>query len=118
MPLWILGPFVVALYIKLLQGICALYIYCFKQTVKVVKNFPTYYMLANDYIVQGKLKEVIRTRLLQPVLDIKNLDYKEVAKSRMKDLKVILTEKYLDFAESIWPYYCRAIRTLKKANLI
>nr|GMD33027.1 uncharacterized protein LOC109170758 isoform X2 [Ipomoea batatas] len=118
MPLWILGPFVVALYIKMLQGICALYVFCFKQTVRVVKNFPTYYMLANEYIVQGKLKEEIRARFLQPVLDIKNIDYKEVAKSRMEDLKVILAEKYLDLAESIWPYYCRAIRTLKRANLI
>ncbi|XP_019175454.1 PREDICTED: uncharacterized protein LOC109170758 isoform X1 [Ipomoea nil] len=118
MPLWILGPFVVALYIKMLQGICALYVFCFKQTVRVVKNFPTYYMLANEYIVQGKIKEEIRARFLQPVLDIKNIDYKEVAKSRMEDLKVILAEKYLDLAESIWPYYCRAIRTLKRANLI
>nr|GLL17260.1 uncharacterized protein LOC109170758 isoform X2 [Ipomoea trifida] len=83
-------------------------------TVRVVNNFPTYYMLANEYIVQGKPKEEIRARFLQPVLDIKNIDYKEVAKSRVDHLKVILAEKYLDLAESIWPFYCRAIRTLSR----
>lgn len=117
-PLWILGPLIVALYVKMLRGICALYVFSFKQTVNVVKNLPTYSLLAYDYIVRGKLKEDIRMRLLQPFIDIKNLDYKEAAKRKAKDIEVYLVEKYLDFVESIWPYYCRTIRFLKRANLI
>ncbi|XP_055825805.1 uncharacterized protein LOC129894241 [Solanum dulcamara] len=117
-PLWILGPLIVALYVKMLRGICALYVFSFKQTVNVVKNLPTYSLLAYDYIARGKLKEDIRVRLLQPFVDIKNLDYKEAAKRKAKDIEVYLVEKYLDFVESIWPYYCRTIRFLKRANLI
>lgn len=117
-PLWILGPLIVALYVKMLRGICALYVFSFKQTVNVVKNLPTYSLLAFNYIARGKFKEDIRLRLLQPFVDIKNLDYKEAAKRKAKDVEVYLVEKYLDFVESIWPYYCRTIRFLKKANLI
>ncbi|XP_009763845.1 uncharacterized protein [Nicotiana sylvestris] len=117
-PLWTLGPLIVALYVKMLRGICALYVFSFKQTVKVVRNLPTYSLLTYDYVARGKLKEDIRARLLQPLVDIKNLDYKEVAKRKAKDLEVYLVEKYLDYVESIWPYYCRTIRFLKRANLI
>lgn len=117
-PLWILGPLIVALYVKMLRGICALYAFSFKQTVNVVKNLPTYSLLAYNYIARGKLKEDIRVRLLQPFIDIKNLDYREAAKRKAKDIEVYLVEKYLDFVESIWPYYCRTIRFLKRANLI
>lgn len=117
-PLWTLGPLIVALYVKMLRGICALYVFSFKQTVKVVKNLPTYSLLTYDYVARGKFKEDIRARLLQPLVDIKNLDYKEVAKRKAKDLEVYLVEKYLDYVESIWPYYCRTIRFLKRANLI
>ncbi|KAA8540799.1 hypothetical protein F0562_024282 [Nyssa sinensis] len=117
-PLWVLGPLIVVLYIKMLRGLCALYVFSFKQTVKVVKNLPTYYLLAYNYITRGKLKEVIQAYFWQPVVDIKNLDYKELSKRKVKDLKVWAVEKYLDFVESIWPYYCRIIRFLKRANLI
>ncbi|KAK4362486.1 hypothetical protein RND71_017727 [Anisodus tanguticus] len=117
-PLWILGPLIVALYVKMLRGICALYVFSFKQTVNVVKNLPRYSLLAYDYVACGKLKEHIRVRLLQPLVDIKNLDYKEAAKRKTKDIQVYLVEKYLDYVESIWPYYCRTIRFLKRANLI
>lgn len=117
-PLWTLGPLIVALYVKMLRGICALYVFSFKQTVKVVRNLPTYSLLTYDYVARGKFKEDIRARLLQPLVDIKNLDYKEVAKRKAKDLEVYLVEKYLDYVESIWPYYCRTIRFLKRANLI
>ncbi|RAL47579.1 hypothetical protein DM860_011317 [Cuscuta australis] len=117
-PLWIVGPFIVAFYVTMLRAIGALYVFCFKRAVEVVKNLPAYYGLAYDYIARGKLKEEIRARLLQPVVDIKNTDYKKVAMSKMEDMKVVLAEKYVDFTESIWPYYCRTIRFLKKANLI
>ncbi|KAL6318577.1 hypothetical protein AAG906_000655 [Vitis piasezkii] len=117
-PLWVFGPLIVALYIKMLRGICALYVFSFKQTVKVVKNIPTYYLLAYTYIAHGKLKEDIQARFWQPVVDIKNLDYRELSRRKLKDLQEWLLERYLDFVESIWPYYCRTIRFLKRANLI
>lgn len=117
-PLWVLGPFIVALYIKMLQWLCALYVFSFKQTVKVIKNLPTYYLVAYRYIFHGKLREEIHARLWQPVLDIKNLDYKKLSRRKLKGLQELIVEKYLDFVESIWPYYCRTIRFLKRANLI
>ncbi|CAK7325065.1 unnamed protein product [Dovyalis caffra] len=82
MPLWILGPLIVAFYIKLLQGLWALYVFSFRQTVKVIKNVPTYYLIASGYIRQGKLKEDIQARVLQPVQNFKNLDRKEFSRKR------------------------------------
>ncbi|KAL3824861.1 hypothetical protein ACJIZ3_020890 [Penstemon smallii] len=117
-PLWILGPLVVALYVKIFRAICGLYVFSFKQTVKVVKNLPVYYLVVNEYIFHGKLKEAFRKHIWQPVEDIKNMDYNEVSRKKMKDLQGWLVEKYLDFVESIWPFYCRTIRFLKRANLI
>ncbi|TQD72677.1 hypothetical protein C1H46_041779 [Malus baccata] len=117
-PLWVLGPLIAALYIKMLQWLCALYVFSFKQTVKVIKNLPTYYMVAYTYIAHGKLKEEIRARFWQPLLNVKNLDYKKLSRRKLKALQGLIIEKYLDFVESIWPYYCRTIRFLKRANLI
>lgn len=117
-PLWVFGPLIVVLYIKMLQGLCKLYAYCFKQTVKIVKSLPTYYLIAYNYVAHGKLKEDVRARIYQPVVDMKNLDYKEVSRIKLKELQEWMLEKYLDFVESIWPYYCRTIRFLKRANLI
>lgn len=116
-PLWVFGPLIAALYIKLLRRICALYVFTFKLTVKVLRNLPTYCTVAHNYLVQGKIKEV-RLRLLQPLVDIKKSGYKQVARRVIEDMRVDLTEKYLDFIESIWPYYCRMIRFLKRAKLI
>ncbi|KAL4384248.1 hypothetical protein GQ457_15G000870 [Hibiscus cannabinus] len=116
--LWVFGPLIVALYIKMLRGLCALYVFCFKQTVQLIRNLPTYYLLAYNYVARGKLKEDVRARMWQPVEDMKNLDYKEVWRKKVKDFQEWLMEKYLDFVESIWPYYCRTIRFLKRANLI
>ncbi|CAL5361977.1 unnamed protein product [Camellia sinensis] len=112
-PLWVCGPLVVALYIKILHGLCALYVFSFKQTVKLVNNLPTYYAVAYNYIGHG-----IYNHLWKHVVVIKNLDYKELSKTKRKDLELWAAEKYLDFVESIWPYYCRTIRFLKRANLI
>ncbi|KAK6924822.1 hypothetical protein RJ641_009148 [Dillenia turbinata] len=108
-PLWIFGPLVVSLYIKMLRGICALYVFSFIQTVNIVKNLPTYYLAAYSYIAQGKLKEDIHARFWQPLVDIKNTDYKQLSRQKLKDLEEWLMEKYLDFVESIWPHYCRTI---------
>lgn len=117
-PLWVFGPLIIALYIKMLRGLCALYVFCFTQTVQLIRNLPTYYLLAYNYIAHGKLKEDIRVHVWQPVVDMKNLDYKEVCIKKMKDFQEWMMEKYLDYVESIWPYYCRTIRFLKRANLI
>ncbi|KAJ7945843.1 Embryo defective protein [Quillaja saponaria] len=117
-PLWVFGPLIVALYIKLLRSLCTLYVFTFKQTVKVIKNLPTYYIVAYNYVARGKLKEDIGAHVLQPVLNIKNLNYKELTRTKLKALQEWLVEKNLDFVESIWPYYCRTIRFLKMANLI
>ncbi|XVE54984.1 hypothetical protein DITRI_Ditri03aG0124900 [Diplodiscus trichospermus] len=117
-PLWVFGPLIVALYIKMLRGLCALYVFCFKQTVQIIRNLPTCYLLAYNYIARGKLKEDVSARVWQPVVDMKNMDYNELSRRKMKDLQEWMMEKYLDFVESIWPYYCRTIRFLKRANLI
>lgn len=118
LPLWVVGPLVVALYIKMFRGLCALYAFCFKQTVKIIKNLPAYFLLAYNYIIRGKVRDDVLGLVWRPVVAIKNMDYKEVARARLKELQEWITEKYLDFVESIWPYYCRTIRFLKRANLI
>lgn len=117
-PLWIMGPLVVALYIMMVRVLCSVYVYSFKQTVKVIKNVPSYYNLAQSYVFGGKLKEDINAHILQPILNIKSADYKQLTIKLMKKLAEWIREKYLDFVESIWPYYCRAIRFLKSSNLI
>ncbi|TYI72619.1 hypothetical protein E1A91_D07G073400v1 [Gossypium mustelinum] len=117
-PLWVFGPLIVALYIRILRGLCALYILCLKQTLQIVGNLPTYYVVAYNYIAHGKLKEEVRARVWQPVVNIKNLDYKELSRRKMKDFQEWMMETYVDIVESVWPYYCRTIRFLKRANII
>ncbi|MBA0674249.1 hypothetical protein Goari_015857, partial [Gossypium aridum] len=117
-PLWVFGPLIVALYIRILRGLCALYVLCLKQTLQIVGNLPTYYVVAYNYIAHGKLKEEVRARVWQPVVNIKNLDYKELSRRKMKDFQEWMMEKYVDIVESVWPYYCRTIRFLKRANII
>ncbi|GFP79900.1 hypothetical protein PHJA_000133400 [Phtheirospermum japonicum] len=114
MPLWILGPLIVALYIKTFRAMCGLYAFSFKQTVQVVKNVPIYYLLVHNYIVHGKLKEDI----LEPLADIKNVEYNDLTRRKMKDLQGCFLELYLDFVELIWPWYFRTTRFLKRANFI
>nr|GEW00619.1 hypothetical protein [Tanacetum cinerariifolium] len=43
---------------------------------QVVKNLPVYY----DYVVSGKLKEIIHVRVWQSVEDFRNLGYKRIWK--------------------------------------
>ncbi|XP_057466427.1 uncharacterized protein LOC130755874 [Actinidia eriantha] len=109
-PVWFLGPLIVAFYVKILQVIWALYIFSFKQTVKVAKSVPTYCIMAYTYIACGKLK--------QQMLDIKNFDYKALSKRKMKEFEEWADDKYKDLLETIWPRYCRTIRFLKRAKLI
>ncbi|CAN8251824.1 unnamed protein product [Cochlearia groenlandica] len=117
-PLWIAGPLIVAIYIKMFQGLCALYAFCFNQTIKMIKNLPSYYLVAYHYISHGKLRDDVRALVTRPVLAIKNTDYKELTRTKLKQFQDWIIEKYVDFVESIWPYYCRTIRFLKRANLI
>ncbi|KAK1564355.1 hypothetical protein Q3G72_001402 [Acer saccharum] len=109
-PLWVFGPLIVALYVKMFQWLYALYVFSFKQTVKVVTNLPTYYLLAYNYIAQGKLIDEVGACVWQPVADIKNLGFKELSRRKLKEFQEWIGEQYLDFVESIWPYYCRTIR--------
>ncbi|KAG5032019.1 hypothetical protein JHK82_015614 [Glycine max] len=117
-PLWILGPLIVATQILAIRWLCALYVFSFKQTVKLLKNSPYYCILAYSYVFRGKLKEDISTYVLQPILRVKNRDYKQLIRKKLKELQEWIVEMYLDYVESIWPYYCRTIRFLKRANLI
>lgn len=117
-PMWVLGPLIVALYVKIIQGLCSLYVSSFMLSVRLVKNFPSYYRLVYNYIAEGKLKAYLHSCFWKPVEDVKNMDYKQLFARKMKQLQEWAVEKYLDYVESIWPYYCRTIRFLKKANLI
>uniref|UniRef100_A0A1J3HCN8 Uncharacterized protein n=1 Tax=Noccaea caerulescens TaxID=107243 RepID=A0A1J3HCN8_NOCCA len=117
-PLWIVGPLIVALYIKMFQGLCALYAFCFNQSIKMIRNLPSYYLVAYHYIAHGKLRDDVRALVTRPVVAIKNTDYKELTRTKLKQFREWIIGKYLDFVESVWPYYCRTIRFLKRANLI
>lgn len=117
-PLWFFGPLIAALYVKVLKRVIALYVFSFKLTVHVVRNLPNYCCVAYDYVFGGKIKEELRLRLVQPLVDIKNLDYKEISRRKIEELRVELNERYLDYVESIWPYYCRMIRVLKRAKIL
>ncbi|KAL3655392.1 hypothetical protein CASFOL_001178 [Castilleja foliolosa] len=114
MPLWILGPLIVALYIKTFRVMCGLYAFSFKQAVQVVKNVPVFYLLVHNYFVHGKLKEDI----LEPLTDIKNVDYNDLTRRKMKDLQGWFLGIHLDFIELIWPCYFRTTRLLKRANFM
>ncbi|RDX60932.1 hypothetical protein CR513_60887 [Mucuna pruriens] len=117
-PLWVLGPLVVATQVVIFRWLCALYAFSFKQTVKFLKNSPSYCILVYSYVLRGKLKEDISTYVLQPILSVKNRNYKQLTRRKLKELQERIVEMYLDYVESIWPYYCRTIRFLKRANLI
>lgn len=113
-PLWFGGPLIVALYITMIQVITSLYIFSFKQSVKVLKKSPMVY----DYVARGKFKDIIRVRLWTPVVGFWNLGYIEISKRIWKDFQMWLVDKYMDYVESIWPSYCKFIRFLKRANFI
>ncbi|KAM7475515.1 hypothetical protein LguiB_022758 [Lonicera macranthoides] len=109
-PFWIIGPLLLALHIKTLRWLSAISVFSFKQTVRVAKKLP----VAFNYIARGNLKEDIRAHFRQPLVEIKNSDYKEL----QRVLKVWLQERSLDLVEYLWPSYCSTVRSLKKANLM
>ncbi|CAN1845853.1 hypothetical protein LINPERHAP1_LOCUS37994 [Linum perenne] len=117
-PLWILGPLVAALYVKLIQGLSALYAFTFNHTVRILRDLPTYYKVSRSYIAEGKLKQDIETRIIQPIVELRDQDHKKLLLEVMATYKERCMEKYIDFLEDIWPHYCRAVRFLKKMNFI
>lgn len=118
MPLWIFGPLIFALYIKIIQGLCSLYVFVFMQSIRLIKNLPRYSLLVYNFIAKGKLRAYLWDHFVKPIVDIKNMDYGAFSRRKYKQLVTWAVEKYLDYVESIWPYYCRTIRFLKKAHLI
>lgn len=117
MPLWIAGPLIVALYVKVIQRICSLYVILFAQAGKFIMDLPKYSLLVYSYITGGKLRAYLWT-FVKPFVDISAFKYKDYFRQKYEQLKVVAAEKYINFLESIWPYYCRTIRFLKRANLI
>lgn len=112
-PLWVIGPIIVAVYVNMFRAICALYVFAFKKTLKIINDVPTYYAVARRFTSRGKPKEA-----LSEMLGTQNLNFKDITEKLKKDFSNWLVEKYLDFIESIWPTYCRTIRFMKKANLL
>ncbi|KAG0496609.1 hypothetical protein HPP92_001300 [Vanilla planifolia] len=117
-PLWVFGPLIASLYIKIVKGLCSFYAFCFIEVVKLVKNLPHYCQLAYNYIYEGKIKSLLLTKLIKPFVDIKNMGAKEALRRQFKRLEERFLEQYLDFIESIWPYYWRTLMFLKKTNFI
>uniref|UniRef100_A0A7N0TJS9 Uncharacterized protein n=1 Tax=Kalanchoe fedtschenkoi TaxID=63787 RepID=A0A7N0TJS9_KALFE len=117
-PLWVMGPLIVALYVKLARWIVALYIFTFKMTVIFLKNTPSYLQTAFAFAAQGGIQTAIYACFWKPIVDIKNADYKQLLRRKQKQYQEWSNEKFLDFAEAIWPFYCRTVRFLKRANLI
>ncbi|GAB2274218.1 hypothetical protein Dimus_008985 [Dionaea muscipula] len=113
-PLWIVGPLLAAFYTKIFLRILAVYIFSFKNTVLVLKGMPAYTMAGYRYVSDGRLKRDI----LRPVMEIKNLDYQEIASRKREEFKAIMKDKYLDYVESIWPFYYKTLRMLKKSKLL
>ncbi|KZV45704.1 hypothetical protein F511_26730 [Dorcoceras hygrometricum] len=111
-PLWILGPLLVALYIKMFRAICGLYVFSFKQTVKIVKSMPAYCLLAYDYIFQGKLKDGLRAHLWERVVHMKNTNYNEATKRILKDLQGWLLSSRLGLSDG-WSFYTEPLRVIK-----
>ncbi|KAL4036327.1 hypothetical protein IC575_005060 [Cucumis melo] len=118
MPLWVFGPFIVAFYIKMFHWLCCLSILSFKRTAYLMKNFLCYFKLVCGYVSHGRLKEVVRARVWQPLVNIRSLHYKELSRRKFQFMQEWIMERYLDFLELVWPYYCRSIRFLKRANLV
>lgn len=106
-PLWSLGPLIFALYINLFRIMYALFILCSKRAVELAGSLPTRLLIIQRYIMHGQLKEDMKARILAPILFVKSFNYKQW-----------VVEKYIDLLESIWPYYCRTVRFLKRANFI
>nr|XP_043618067.1 uncharacterized protein LOC122589811 isoform X1 [Erigeron canadensis] len=108
-PLWTGGPLIVAAYATMIQLISSLYIFSFRQSVKLLKKSPMVY----DYVAGGKLND-----LMIPVARFWSLGNKEMSKRMLKDFHLWVVDICMDYVESIWPSYCKLIRFLKRANFI
>lgn len=105
-PLWIIGPFIVALYVKAIQRVAALYIFTFHETIRLVRNIP---MMTRDLWI----------RSWQPVVRMRDLNWwKESLEKKKNKIREEVVEWYLDVREANWPLYCKIMGLLKRANLI
>ncbi|KAJ4753669.1 embryo defective 2759 [Rhynchospora pubera] len=118
MPLWFLGPPLLALYVKVIQKLLHLYFLIFTRAGLLLKDLPFYSRVAYAYVKEGKVKAYFYETLWGSVVRLKELDYQALAMQKYMHIRVWLVEVYLDLTETIWPYYCRTIKMLKKANLL
>ncbi|XP_078439373.1 uncharacterized protein LOC144709652 [Wolffia australiana] len=117
-PLWVLGPVITAIYVKLIQGIFFLYVFSLKLVIRVLQNVPSYSVSAYNFIMERRIQAFLYACLCQPIVDVINADYHALGQQKLKQIKHWVVESYLDYVESVWPYYCRTIRFLKRANLL
>ncbi|CAI9267236.1 unnamed protein product [Lactuca saligna] len=99
-PLWIGGPLLLALYIKIVHVIYSLYVFSFKQSVKLVNNFG-----------HGRI------HLWQQFVYFRNLDYKDESKRMWKEFQEWFGDMCMEFVESMWSYR-RTVGFLKMTKII
>lgn len=105
-PLWIGGPLVVGLYIKMVQVLYSLYVFSFNQLVKAAVNFDPL-----------KNKDLIQVHLWRHVVYFRNFDYKNGSKRRWEHFKDWLLDKFVDYLEPMWS--CRKmVGFLKLAKMM
>ncbi|MQL80385.1 hypothetical protein Taro_012838, partial [Colocasia esculenta] len=61
------------------------------------------------YIAEGKLQAFLYAHLCQLIVDVRNIGYNKLMKQKLMQVNEWALEKYLDYVESLWPYYCRTI---------
>ncbi|CAA0826674.1 embryo defective 2759 [Striga hermonthica] len=117
--LWIMGPLITALYVKIVSAICGYYVFAIKQTFKTVMKIPVYASLVHEYIFKGKLKEAMLIYIWgQPLEVINNTDRNVLVEKRIEEFREWSHESYLDFREYMWPYYRGLLRLLRKIHLL
>uniref|UniRef100_A0A7N0T5A5 Uncharacterized protein n=1 Tax=Kalanchoe fedtschenkoi TaxID=63787 RepID=A0A7N0T5A5_KALFE len=107
-PLWILGPLIVALDIKMFQAVSQLYVFSFKQAEIAIRSIPS----------PEKLTQATRAYFSQKFAEMKSLDFKKVANLKVKEiprLKEIISTLFFTYS---WPLYWRTVRFLARSNLI
>ncbi|GER56808.1 hypothetical protein STAS_34545 [Striga asiatica] len=118
-PLWIMGPLITALNVKIFSAIFGFYVFAFKQMFKIVMKIPVYSLLVHQYIFQGKLKETMLVYIWgQPLEVINNTDRNVLLGKRIEDLRGWLYESYLDFCDFMWPFYRKLLKVMRKCHLL
>lgn len=112
-PLWKFAPLVVAVYIGMFKLLCAVYAFTFSYVVKVLKIMSAYVQVIYNFVVSG---ELIRVCFWQTLAYIRN--FPKIVKAQWEAKKVKWEEEFVDTMETIWPYYCRTIKALKRAKIL